>query len=186
VHLRDVQLEDVRHYVRMRCDPVMMAELGGPRPREGIEAKVRCDVEDVTSGRAWISMIVPDEADPGTVAGSVVLWSHNEHGEPISEIGWMVLPEFQGHGLGKGAVRALLERARDENGWGIVHAFPGVTNAASNGICRTLSFNLIGERDVDFAGRMFHTNHWLIDPRADLPSPAWRGDATADQHASDL
>jgi RimJ/RimL family protein N-acetyltransferase len=172
VHLRDVQLQDVGHYVRMRCDPVMMAELGGPSPREGIEAKVRSDVEEVASGRAWISMIVPDEADLGTVAGSVVLWSHDEHGEPISEIGWMVLPEFQGQGLGKGAVRVLLERAREENRWGIVHAFPGVANAPSNGICRTLGFTLIDEQDVDFAGRMFHTNHWLIDPRTDLPSPS--------------
>lgn len=39
-------------------------------------------------------MIVPDEAAPAVVAGSVVLWSH-EDGEPISEIGWMVLQEFQ-------------------------------------------------------------------------------------------
>jgi RimJ/RimL family protein N-acetyltransferase len=33
------------------------------------------------------------------VAGSVALWSHDEDdGEPITEIGWMVLPEFQGRG----------------------------------------------------------------------------------------
>jgi hypothetical protein len=30
VRLRDVELGDVGSYVRMRCDPVMMAELGGP------------------------------------------------------------------------------------------------------------------------------------------------------------
>jgi hypothetical protein len=30
VRLRDVELGDVDAYVRMRCDPVMMAELGGP------------------------------------------------------------------------------------------------------------------------------------------------------------
>jgi hypothetical protein len=30
--LRDVQLGDVDAYVRMRCDPVMMADLGGPLP----------------------------------------------------------------------------------------------------------------------------------------------------------
>ena len=42
--LRDVELGDVSAYVRMRCDPVMMAELGGPLPREGIEEKVARDV----------------------------------------------------------------------------------------------------------------------------------------------
>ena len=30
MRLRDVELGDVAAYVRMRCDPVMMAELGGP------------------------------------------------------------------------------------------------------------------------------------------------------------
>ena len=176
MRLRDVQPGDVEAYVRMRCDPVMMAELGGPQPREGIEAKVSRDVDEVTAARAWICMIVPDEADPATAAGSVALWSHDDHGEPVSEIGWMVLPEFQGRGLGKAAVRLLLERARDENRWGVVHAFPGVTNAASNGICRSLGFTLIGEKNVSFDGRLLRTNHWLIDPQTDLPSgPAKSG-----------
>lgn len=44
MRLRDVQLGDVDAYVRMRCDPVMMADLGGPLPPEGIEDKVRRDV----------------------------------------------------------------------------------------------------------------------------------------------
>ena len=50
--------------------------------------------------------------------------------------------------------------------WGPVHAFPGIGNAASNGICRTLGFHLISQRDVIFAGRVLHTNHWVIAPGA--------------------
>ncbi|MGE5286803.1 MAG: GNAT family N-acetyltransferase [Micromonosporaceae bacterium] len=93
-------------------------ELGGPLPREGIEDKVARDVQAAAAGTEWIKMIVSDEVAPEVVAGSVVLWSHDEDGEPISEIGWMVLPEFQGRGLGKRAVRMLLELARDEDRWG--------------------------------------------------------------------
>jgi len=44
MQLRNVVLDDVDAYVRMRCDPVMMACLGGPLPREGIEEKVQRDV----------------------------------------------------------------------------------------------------------------------------------------------
>jgi len=80
----------------------------------------------------------------------------------------MVLPEFQGRGLAKAAVRTLLRRARDEDRWGIVHAFPGITNTASNGICRSLRFTFLEERDVIFADRVLRTNHWVIDPGADL------------------
>ncbi len=152
----------------MRCDPVMMAELGGPRPREGIEEKVRSDVQDVASGTAWIKMIVPSEDTPDVVAGTVSLWSHETDGEWLSEIGWMVLPEFQGRGLGKLAVRMLLEMAREEDRWGLVHAFPAVTNAPSNGICRSLGFRFVEEREVVFAGVVLRANHWVIDPRTDL------------------
>jgi RimJ/RimL family protein N-acetyltransferase len=114
-----------------------------------------------------MKMIIPGEAAPAVVAGSVVLWSH-EDGEPISEIGWMVLPEFQGRGLAKQAVRMLLELARDDGRWGLVHAFTATTNGPSNGICRSLGFRFAGERDVTFAGRVLRSNHWAISPATDL------------------
>jgi RimJ/RimL family protein N-acetyltransferase len=169
VRLRDVELGDISTYVRMRCDPVMMAELGGPLPREGIEEKVAHDVQAAVAGEAWIKMIVPDESARDVVAGSVALWSHDEDGgEPITEIGWMVLPEFQGRGLAKQAVRLLLELARDDGRWGLVHAFPATTNSPSNGICRSLGFSFAGEREVTFAGRALRSNDWVINPATDL------------------
>jgi RimJ/RimL family protein N-acetyltransferase len=168
MRLRDVELGDVDAYVRMRCDPVMMADLGGPLPREGMEDKVARDVRAAAAGTDWIKMIVPDEAVPAAVAGNVVMWSHDEDGEPMSEIGWMVLPEFQGRGLGKLAIRRLLGLARDDGRWGLVHAFPATSNGPSNGICRSVGFSFAGERDVTFAGRVIHSNHWVIDPVADL------------------
>jgi RimJ/RimL family protein N-acetyltransferase len=79
----------------------------------------------------------------------------------------MVLPEFQGRGLGKRAVRALLEKAREQRRWGVVHAFPAVANGASNGICRSLGFRFRAEVEVEFAGRMLRANHWAVDPRTD-------------------
>ena len=172
MRLRDVELGDVRAYVRMRCDPVMMAELGGPQPREGIQEKVARDVQAAAAGEAWIKMIVPGGAARDAVAGSVALWSHDEDGgEPITEIGWMVLPEFQGRGLAKQAVRMLLELARDDGRWGLVHAFPATTNGPSNGICRSLGFRLAGEREVAFAGRVLQSNDWVINPATDLSHP---------------
>jgi RimJ/RimL family protein N-acetyltransferase len=61
-------------------------------------------------------------------------------------------------------VRQLLDQARAAGRWGVVHAYPGVTNGPSNGICRSLGFTLAGEQDVVFAGRTLRTNHWWIDP----------------------
>ncbi|MGW7721988.1 GNAT family N-acetyltransferase [Streptomyces canus] len=166
MRLRDVTMDDVDAYVRMRCDPVMMAELGGPLPREGIEDKVRRDAEEAAADESWIKMIVPEPDRPDVVAGSVTVWSHDPGDGPLSEIGWMVLPDFQGRGLGKWAVRALLERAWSEDRWGDIHAFPATSNGPSNGICRSLGFRLVGELDMPFADRVLRSNHWTITPTA--------------------
>jgi RimJ/RimL family protein N-acetyltransferase len=169
MRLRDVELGDVNAYVRMRCDPVMMAELGGPLPRDGIEEKVARDVGAAAAGEAWIKMIVSGEAAPDMVAGSVALWCRDEDGGgQVTEIGWMVLPEFQGRGFAKRAVRMLLELARDDGRWGLVRAFPATANRPSNGICRSLGFSFAGEQDVIFAGRVLRSNHWVINPATDL------------------
>jgi RimJ/RimL family protein N-acetyltransferase len=171
MHLRDVTLDDVGLYVRMRCDPAMMAELGGPLDPAEMPAKVGRDVDAVAEGTAWISMVVLDEDDAsaglgqaGAVAGSVVAWDSNHDGRPLSEVGWMVLTEFQGRGVAKRGIALLLERARATPGrWGPLHAFPGATNAASNAVCRSLGFTLLGEEETDFAGRRFAVHHWALE-----------------------
>ncbi|MFH8381176.1 GNAT family N-acetyltransferase [Kitasatospora sp. NPDC018058] len=163
MRLRNVEAGDVEAYVRMRCDTGMMAELGGPLPREAVEARLRKDVELAAADRSWIKAIVPDGADD-EAAGTIVLWQDEEDGTVVTEIGWMVLPEYQGRGLAKAAVRELLDDAARDGRWGEVHANPGVTNGPSNGICRALGFRLLGERDLDFADRILRTNHWVVTP----------------------
>ncbi|MEH0974388.1 GNAT family N-acetyltransferase [Micromonospora sp. CPCC 205546] len=156
--LRDVQPGDLDAYVRLRCDPAVMAELGGPQPHERVSAQLRRDLETVRDGSAWITMIIPDGGTE--VAGTVTLFSHGG----VAEIGWMVVPEFQGRGLGGRAVRAVLDLAGQDGRWGLVHAFPATTNAASNAICRSVGFTFVAEEQTEFAGRLFRTNHWVIDP----------------------
>ncbi|MBD0674147.1 GNAT family N-acetyltransferase [Streptomyces sp. CBMA156] len=164
MRLRDVRAGDLEAYVRMRCDPVMMAELGGPLPRETVEARLRKDLALTDADGAWIRMIVPDGAEDDEAVGAVTLWSDEEDGVTVSEIGWMVLPGYQGRGLAKAAVRLVLDAAAADGRWGEVHANPGTTNGPSNGICRALGFRLLGERDLDFADRVLRTNCWVVVP----------------------
>ncbi len=158
MRLRDVEPTDLDAYVRMRCDPVMMAELGGPQTPERVAHQLERDVETVQDDSAWIKMILSPDGE--RVAGTVTLYSH----EGMSEIGWMVLPEFQGRGLAGEAVRAVLGLARADGRWGPIHAFPSRTNAASNAICRSAGFTLAGAEETAFAGSIFPTNHWILDP----------------------
>jgi RimJ/RimL family protein N-acetyltransferase len=160
MHLRDVEPADLDMYLRLRCDPVMMAELGGPQPPKRVAEQLKRDVETVREDSAWIKMILSDGFVQ--VAGTVTLYSH----EGCSEIGWMVLPEFQGRGLAGEAVRAVLGLAQADGRWGLIHAFPSRTNAPSNAMCRSAGFSLLGEEETAFAGKVFETNHWVYNPSA--------------------
>jgi RimJ/RimL family protein N-acetyltransferase len=114
----------------------------------------------------WFSVIVPD-ADRAVAAGSVCIWDHEWNGETISEMGWMVLPEHQGRGLATEAVRTMLRKAQEENRWQVIHAFPAVTNAPSNAICRKTGFEKLEEVDIDGWGGTLRCNHWRIDLRSE-------------------
>lgn len=71
--------------------------------------------------------------------------------------------------MGKAATAALIERARADGRWGAIHAYPGVTNAPSNGICRSLGFRLLGTAEIDFEDRSITANHWRLG--GDAPPP---------------
>ena len=43
-----------------------------------------------------------------------------------------------------------------------MHAFPPVTNAPSNALCRKFGFTLLGQRDFVYAGRTLRCNHWVL------------------------
>jgi RimJ/RimL family protein N-acetyltransferase len=165
VELRNIELDDLALYEGIHCDPEMMEHMGGPLPREGLAEKLRRDVAATEAGECWVLKIIPDD-DPGTAAGTVTIWEHSWNGQSINEIGWMVLPPFQGRGLGIEAVRSALRRARSEGRWDVVHAFPPVTNARSNAMCRKMGFSKLEECDFEFRDRVLRCNHWQLDLRS--------------------
>ena len=172
--LRNVTPEDLDAYVRMRCDPEMTAHLGGPQRVEDMPDKVRRDVAAADADRGWILMICPDDEDPESVAGCVTLWTHSEDGPEQSEIGWMVLPEFQGRGLAKAAVSEVLRRASADGRWGPIHAHPSVHNAASNALCSSLGFRLAEEKEILYRDTKLRVNHWIAQetqPPQTQPQP---------------
>lgn len=149
--------------VALETDPRVMAELGGPWTADDARAAHARRVAGIRDSGFWWLLIVPDPAT-GPV-GTIGVWASEWEQEPISETGWMVLPEHQGKGFASAALALLLERERAERRWGDIHAFPGATNAPSNALCRKFGFELVGEGDADYAGRHFPVNHWVL--RAD-------------------
>lgn len=141
----------------LETDPAVMADLGGPWPLDRIAGIHERRLAYVAAG-AWYLKIVPERG--ARPVGSVSLWHSEWEGRPVSEASWMVLPEHQGRGYATAAVRLLLERARLDGQWGVIHAFTGVTNGASNALCRKVGFQLAGETDIEYGGRHLRCRHW--------------------------
>jgi RimJ/RimL family protein N-acetyltransferase len=138
---------------RLLGDPAMMAHLGGPERAEKI-AERNARYAQPASGQFKI-------VAGGEGVGWVGYWAR---GEEIYEIGWSVLPAFQGRGLATAGTRAALDRARAEQDRRFVHAYPAVDNAPSNGICRSLGFELLGAYDFEYPqGHPLRCNDWRFD-----------------------
>lgn len=162
MRLRNVTVDDLDLYLGTLGDEKVMAELGGPLSPERIAEKLRRDVELAATDEAWIFTVIPAET-AGRAVGNVCVWNSEHNGEPIVEMGWMLLKEFHGRGYGSEAVHLTLLRAKAENRWGVIHAFPGVTNSASNAVCRKNGFELIGQSDGEYNGHFIRANHWRVD-----------------------
>jgi RimJ/RimL family protein N-acetyltransferase len=142
----------------IECDPEAMKELGGPIPRSEIPEVHRRRLAAADEG--WWLKIVPDPGGPAV--GTIGIWTSSWQGAVIHEVGWTVLPRFQGRGHATEALRLLLERIRAEPTLTRIHAFPGVTNAPSNALCRKFGFSNLGECEVRFRERPLRCSHWEL------------------------
>jgi len=130
-----------------------MAHLGGPEPAEKIASR---NAHYALPGSRQYRVV----AD-GAGAGWVGYWEREWRGRDVFEIGWSILPAFQRRGVASAGTAAVLQLARAEPDPRDVHAFPSVDNGPSNGICRKLGFELLGEADFEYPkGSVMRCNDW--------------------------
>jgi RimJ/RimL family protein N-acetyltransferase len=158
VHLEPWAAGDLALLERIVGDPAMMEHLGGAEsPAKIAERQARYEKD----GSAQYKIV--DEAS-GDGAGWVGYWVRGWRGRPVYEIGWSVLPSFQGRGFAGAATADALEIARSQGHRRFVHAFPSVDNAASNAVCRKTGFTLLGDIDFEFPpGHTMRCNDWGLD-----------------------
>jgi RimJ/RimL family protein N-acetyltransferase len=140
-------------------DPAMMVHLGGPESPE----KIRDRHARYLKFNSGLFKVV--EARGGEGVGWVGYWPREWRDSEVFEIGWSVLPAFQGRGIAAAATGQAIEHARAERKHRFVHAFPSVENAPSNAICRKLGFTLV-EEAIEFEypkGSLLVCNDWRFD-----------------------
>nr|WP_314844214.1 GNAT family N-acetyltransferase [uncultured Microbacterium sp.] len=147
----------------------MTAHLNGPETEEQVADRHRRYLRLTESGEAW--MFVVEAA--GAPVGTIGCWPTQWRDERALESGWFVLPEAQGRGVASTALALVIDRARlrwpDRR---YLTAFPAVSNAASNGVCRRNGFTAVGTISGTFRGGELTMNEWaldLIDDGASFP-----------------
>ena len=155
--------EDFPLLVRLNA-PEMTEHLGGPESEENLEKRHKRYVAAASSGivrdpdRTYPAYIFKVVLEPdGMAVGNVNFWNREWKGEQVYEIGWGVLPEYQGRGIASAAVADAIELARATKRKQAVHAFPSVENPPSNGICRKLGFVLLGATQFEYP-----KGHWML------------------------
>ena len=135
----------------------MTAFLGGPESPEKLADRHRRYLNFVSTGRdAWPFCALLD----GEAIGSIGYWED----ENAYEIGWAIIPAFQGRGLAAAAVSLALDDAAARGGFSTMTACPGVDNLASNALARRLGFELAGEETIEYPpGRFMQANRWNYD-----------------------
>jgi RimJ/RimL family protein N-acetyltransferase len=161
MELRDYSNDDLWLTEALECDPTVMQHLGGPTPKEKITKLHERRLNSVLTKTVWYFTIVADPAD-GPV-GTIGIWESDWKDSRVNETGWLILPAFQRRGLAKAAGQMILDRAKAEQKFKEIHAFPSVQNGASNAICQKLGFFLLGEVKVGYNGPMHLSNHWKIE-----------------------
>jgi len=144
---------------RLMGDPRMTEHLGGPETPEQLrERQVR--YESLEGGGRIFKIV---DMASGADVGSVGFWMKEWRDAQVYEIGWMVVPEFQGRGIAVAATAQAIERAKADDEHRFMHAFPSVDNAPSNAICRKLGFELLEACEFEFPKGHFMTcNDWRL------------------------
>jgi RimJ/RimL family protein N-acetyltransferase len=149
-------------------DPRMTEHLGGPESPDKLRERQR-RYERLEGGDRMFKIV---DVASGTSAGSVGFWTKEWRDEQVYEVGWMVVPEFQGRGIAVAATAQAIEFARRDDKHRFMHAFPNVGNAPSNAICRKLGFELLGFELLEACesefpkGHVMTCNDWRLDLRA--------------------
>lgn len=145
--------------------PEMKTHVGGPESEERLLVRHARYLDFVPSGLGCMYRIVllPGGESVGTVGYGTRTWE----GRTVHEMGWNVLPPFQGRGIAVAAARSAVAAARREARHRYLHAFPSVDHPASNAVCAKAGFTLVGETDFEFPpGSLMRSNDWRVDLRA--------------------
>jgi RimJ/RimL family protein N-acetyltransferase len=124
--------------------PQMKKHVGGPETDEQVLARHQRYLNIAATGKGCMFSIVliPESEAVGTIG----YWERIWQAETVYEMGWNILPSFQGRGIAAAAAAAA------------------VASHSSNAICRKVGFSFVEECEFEYPpGSFMQSNDWCLD-----------------------
>jgi len=142
--LKPVELSNLQDMYNIRTNPQVA---------KYIQRDVNKNLEDI---RQFIELVIKNNfyftintIDPSEFIGTLTLWNI-DRSTNYAEIGYELLPQFQGKGLMSEAVKAILDYAFNEAGFEYIEAYTHRENIASKKLLERVGFKLVvGKIDED-------------------------------------
>ncbi len=154
--LRRLGLQDAADLFDMRSDP-RMHEYTDTRPDRSVE-ETRKYIQAMNRGideNVWVVWAI-EHRPTGRVIGTVCIW--NLKAEQVSgELGYGLHPEYQGQGLMREALLAVIDYGFSTMQLGVLEAYTEERNLKSRGLLKRCGFSEIGlvEEMGDNTNRLF-------------------------------
>jgi len=165
MNVSEVKLEpwsdaDLPLLQKLLGDADMMKHLGGPESPEQIRQRHQRYLHLPETDHMFTIVL----SGGSEAVGNIGYWEKNWRDQLVYEMGWFVLPAYQGQGIATKAGEAVIEQARSDHRYPFMHAFPSIDNPASNAICRKLGFSLLEECQIEYPpGYLMNINDWRFD-----------------------
>jgi len=142
--LKPVELSDLQNMYNLRTNPQVA---------KYIERDINKNLEDI---RQFIELVKKNNfyftintIVPSEFIGTITLWNI-DRSTNYAEIGYELLPQFQGKGLMSEAVKSILDYAFNEAGFEYIEAYTHRENIASKKLLERVGFKLaVGKIDED-------------------------------------
>lgn len=147
VKLTPPEHSDAEALFRLRAHPAVNKYIHRPLPTniDDVEHFIEQRLQDANNSFYFIIRTLPGLA----LAGAICLWNIDK-ATRYAEVGYELLPEFQGKGLMTSALQAMINFAFTELKIETIEAFTHRENLASRKLLETFSFKeMLGKTDPD-------------------------------------
>lgn len=137
--LRNIENQDFELVHKLHSDPIVNSFVGRDNSSDLAKAKAYITrIDNMVKNNECVYWVITMKGNNDLI-GSVCLWNFDINND-IVEIGYEMLPEFQGKGIMSEALKEVIRYAFDAINAKIITAFPSSENIKSVSILKKLNF----------------------------------------------